>query len=923
MCNEVRMPRTEKRYQNVGRIKTLLTVNFENSDEVLESIQPMLQSCRLKQELIKLAKGILVTVEEDDALNGALEILTRVLKCVNQRNETSDDVIFFLKTFGSFFSDLEVNQQIILYKVLGEQINAKLYEQTQNCIKMENVDIATLMKSSAKDIYENVDIRLKVFIEEAVNTSYTEKFGSDVAKTKKTSFCHNIVEHFLKARNLRFVSLSGLSLLTLVYIFSGRSIQTCNMFAATGAKGSHKLVTKFVLPNSKETSYKECKDGVTVFYSFDSIQKLFRVWRLYGSGQDKSLAKVAPYIIHCYPDGLISSNVQYVLRHSPMKWLYKFEIEHCDNFFIEKMDNTIIEKLMQLDDDDLNIILGRWDLTIDLAIAAVKKETIEGNDTVDKIMEAQKKIEEKNFKVCVDGHINEKPRANQIYCKICKKLLVDNKNNLDEIDDDSDNMSDGDYKRLKIMENDGGPIEVLLTDIDTDTKSKLFPQMRNIFNENKAIYESQGITYVKPNKFIRVKLVFDEIQRITNTKENHTTLLKIENENKITTEVSQVNNVRSWIVVTLDGSPHKIAIDVIKHCYQCEECGKDFTVNTDVMKHFKKHGHKLYWKKYANLILKIGGLHAEMNMLRSFVSLNWKILYSFVCKSIGFLSPKAQLLQLKVQDMHKSTDTFYTSRDAIVKEVVKLFIQHADENTIEATSETFELWLENDVKNPNILLAMNIQKYFGTSLWLYHAGQRANYFKLYRAAMRVFSGLFHINGNLHYSVIEMFDDYLMTSLEVKNNELFEYLTSRLCTNLNGEKFCAQSHDARHEESNKQAQNMFPGKDLEELELAFTIVDDVYKLRSKVFAENGLTDRTGEVRLVSPDYEKNTVIMRCYLRKSEYFEEPLGEFTMVSQPIRLILVEWFYAKRNLGRLLFFIFLRSSSIFFNVVFLVGSK
>ena len=98
MCNEVRMPRTEKRYQNVGRIKTLLTVNFENSDEVLESIQPMLQSCRLKQELIKLAKGILVTVEEDDALNGALEILTRVLKCVNPRNETSDDVIFFLKT---------------------------------------------------------------------------------------------------------------------------------------------------------------------------------------------------------------------------------------------------------------------------------------------------------------------------------------------------------------------------------------------------------------------------------------------------------------------------------------------------------------------------------------------------------------------------------------------------------------------------------------------------------------------------------------------------------------------------------------------------------------------------------------------------------------------------------------------------------
>ena len=80
------MPRTEKRYQNVGRIKTLLTVNFENSVEVLESIQPMFQNSRLKPELIKLAKGILITAEEDDALNGALEILTRVLSSVTENN---------------------------------------------------------------------------------------------------------------------------------------------------------------------------------------------------------------------------------------------------------------------------------------------------------------------------------------------------------------------------------------------------------------------------------------------------------------------------------------------------------------------------------------------------------------------------------------------------------------------------------------------------------------------------------------------------------------------------------------------------------------------------------------------------------------------------------------------------------------------
>ena len=60
--------------------------------------------------------------------------------------------------------------------------------------------------------------------------------------------------------------------------------------------------------------------------------------------------------------------------------------------------------------------------------------------------------------------------------------------------------------------------------------------------------------------------------------------------------------------------------------------------------------------------------------------------------------------------------------------------------------------------DPCLKIIIQIQKYFGTSIWLYRAGIRANYHKLYRAAIRVFSGLFHINGNLHYSAIEVFDD---------------------------------------------------------------------------------------------------------------------------------------------------------------------
>ena len=58
-------------------------------------------------------------------------------------------------------------------------------EQSEDTPKMENVLLAQLLKSSGSDLYDQADPILKVFIEEAVKTDYTEKYGSDVANNKK------------------------------------------------------------------------------------------------------------------------------------------------------------------------------------------------------------------------------------------------------------------------------------------------------------------------------------------------------------------------------------------------------------------------------------------------------------------------------------------------------------------------------------------------------------------------------------------------------------------------------------------------------------------------------------------------------------------------------------------------------------------
>ena len=86
------------------------------------------------------------------------------------------------------------------------------------------------------------------------------------------------------------------------------------------------------------------------------------------------------------------------------------------------------------------------------------------------------------------------------------------KSDTDDIDECCE-YANATYNRLKIMDSEPGPIEVSLVELDRKTKAKLYPRVRNKFNVNKPIYESQGTVYVNPNTFIRVKMVLDEIQR--------------------------------------------------------------------------------------------------------------------------------------------------------------------------------------------------------------------------------------------------------------------------------------------------------------------------------------------------------------------------------------------------------------------------
>ena len=80
------------------------------------------------------------------------------------------------------------------------------------------------------------------------------------------------------------------------------------------------------------------------------------------------------------------------------------------------------------------------------------------------------------------------------------------------------------------------------------------------------------------------------------------------------------------------------------------------------------------------------------------------------------------------------------------------FVKFCKENNLEASEEEFQNFVTN-AKDPNYKLAVQIESIYGTAIWVHHAGTRAKYPKLTKAASKVFSGLFHINNNPNYSKI--------------------------------------------------------------------------------------------------------------------------------------------------------------------------
>lgn len=175
---------------------------------------------------------------------------------------------------------------------------------------------------------------------------------------------------------------------------------------------------------------------------------------------------------------------------------------------------------------------------------------------------------------------------------------------------------------------------------------------------------------------------------------------------------------REWLPVTMDGLPYFIALGVIDDTFLCIDCpthnagpyyGKEW------LNHIRDiHGGEQpnSCKEFDWVVLLIGPLHIEMNMVKYFFSLNWEVFLKDLSKEMGFESEGALKYIKGASDHHKAM----TLVNVLLRGGwCELLVPYVRQQIVDGDSLSVEDYLHNwlpTVKNPSY-------DYMFRQLWRY------------------------------------------------------------------------------------------------------------------------------------------------------------------------------------------------------------
>ena len=839
--------------KTVGRPKSKLEVNLNHPLDALDDVMKLCENELVKDKVNNFANCIKQITTKTDTVSTQTKcdvesVLETALgldsfdKCFLMSSlwseiKSEDQV----KTLFLLYNDLSFHQQCDMFSFLGNSLNEAVYKNSLKKSKSGlDINIEDLKIAGKMEFYDECDVRIKNFID-----NLTSKKRSN---NENMNYKANVWENILKARNSKFLSETGVKEHMINYLASGKSRHATQVFSKQGGKGTRPLLEN-ILKNSEDICKFEAPEHVTLLFSFDNIQTLLKSHRIGGEHQKKILAIVVCSIMCLMPDGKMKSQIQYACENTPANWYSKYKYDSNKSMFVEELDASSLKNCLNMKEEELDIFNEVFEKDLKDALDFVEKDMgVDQQDTIDLISKAR--IAKKR-KLCDSGHINDNVKSNRRVCdrSFCKANLQE------QIHTEVPNVP------ISQKDNLDKPKE----------KANLYLNVPNVANDNIPKEEAVGAIAVNPNTAERIAKVLDEIIDAADMKNKYS--VKIVLSADTVTKVLNTNpEFRKFVMVTADGLPYKIIIDLIKNEHKCAECGKRIEYLAYMTEHMNETKHSEFFQTYGNILPNIGHFHYALTMLRSLVKLQWNIDYQELVKAIHFETPKSLFMQEKVTDFRKSLDTYRTVRAARLRELVTPYVKYSMENNLTVSVESFLLWKKFFVQSKTYEAIFQIEKFYGTSFLLFHASLRANNFKYVNIAKKVFSPLFHINRHPIYSIMDIHTDYLEETLAKNAPDLEKYLNVRRCSNFSGHPYASEPHDERHEEFNKRGLNMQKVRTAEDFKQSFQLVDHYIQMKNSCFKEYDIKIHGGNV-ITIPDYEENISKMRVSMRKNSFLTKP--------------------------------------------------
>lgn len=214
---------------------------------------------------------------------------------------------------------------------------------------------------------------------------------------------------------------------------------------------------------------------------------------------------------------------------------------------------------------------------------------------------------------------------------------------------------------------------------------------------------------------------------------------------------------REWLTVVCDGLPYIIALKLLSDTYTCDTC----QVPVYGLEAYKKHMASVhndvtpqYGKEFEWVHLRIGHGHYEMNMVRSFLALNWEVFMKDVAYVMGFRSPNAQQYARSGGDHHKSWELMTIMLHGTLDELLVPYVRQCMSKKVKPSAADYLRW-SKDVKDPRYMYMFEQIFTYTMAIFNLRRGIRINNAELVEVGRYKHAPIFHGRNHLKYQVIEI------------------------------------------------------------------------------------------------------------------------------------------------------------------------